>query len=444
MAKSKSILLALGVAACAVSMPALADDLTPVSFAGASTPGAPSPGIAPAGPPPLGARQLGPQLHAQSQVAINSTSPVTIRLEYTGEEAYNAAGGLHDGNAYLNQALVQVAVDTGTAFGWKGGRFDFEGFYENATSLDTQYVGAIQDPSVIDTSGTALFRLYQAFYAQQIGRTNILLGIYDLATEFDETKASDLFFNGAYGWTTTFDQSGLNGPSNYPNTSLALRIQQKLGRRWRLKLAVVDGEPDSAKNPHATSVNINKANGVLLIGELDYIASRTTKLMAGAWGYTGSFPTLEASNANTVTHRVYGSEGGYVGGTTRLYSITAHRGLDAFANIGIANGHVQVVDASIAGGLNFTGPFASRPYDKLGFAIGLAHAGNAYQNLQRATGNSVEAYETNFELTYRAPINDWLTVQPDIQYWINPNVDPGLKNDLLFMVHFEVSHLFDL
>ncbi len=52
--------------------------------------------------------------------------------------------------------------------------------------------------------------------------------------------------------------------------------------------------------------------------------------------------------------------------------------------------------------------------------------------------------ETNFELTYRARITSWLTVQPDIQYWIHPNMDPTLKNDLLFMIHFEISHVFGL
>ena len=46
-------------------------------------------------------------------------------------------------------------------------------------------------------------------------------------------------------------------------------------------------------------------------------------------------------------------------------------------------------------------------------------------------------------MTYRAPINGWLTIQPDIQYWINPDMDPTLKNDLLLLVHVEISHVFD-
>jgi porin len=94
-------------------------------------------------------------------------------------------------------------------------------------------------------------------------------------------------------------------------------------------------------------------------------------------------------------------------------------------------------------GFTYTGPLADRPYDRLGFAVGIARAGNAYKEMQVASGSGVRAYETNFELTYRAPITRWLVIQPDIQYWINPNMDPMLKNDLLLLVHFEVSHVFD-
>ena len=58
---------------------------------------------------------------------------------------------------------------------------------------------------------------------------NLLVSLYDLQTEFGENKTSDLFFNGAYGWTDTLDQSTRNDASTYPNTSLASRLLDKLG-----------------------------------------------------------------------------------------------------------------------------------------------------------------------------------------------------------------------
>jgi porin len=386
----------------------------------------------------------GPQLPAQSQAADNGPAAFTLRLEYTGEAADNAMGGLRQGATYMNQVLVQLHGDTGQAFGWTGGSVVLEGFYENADSLDTHYVGAAQDPSIIDTSGVAMVRLYQAYYKQDIGNTNLLFGIYDLETEFGSTKPMDVFFNAAYAWNAVLDQSGLNGPSTYPNTSLAVRIHQQITDQWSVQAAVLDGVPDSVKYPNITAVNLNQNNGAMLIAEADFEPTKTTKILAGYWGYTGQFPALDRTNPDGTPSQISGSSGGYFGGATRLYSQTPRRGLDVFANIGIGTSSVQQVDRSLNIGLTYTGLLDSRPFDRLGFAIGIAHAGNPYREAQNAAGNGVETYETNFELTYRAPINRWITIQPDIQYWINPNMDPRLKNDLLFLVHFELSHVFGL
>jgi porin len=385
----------------------------------------------------------GPLLRVQTQAADAGSAPITLKLQYTGEAAENAIGGIHNGATYMNQILGQLHIDADKAFGWTGGSFVLEGFYENADSLDTHYVGAVQDPSLIDSSGVSLFRLYQAYYKQDIGNTNILVGIYDPETEFGVTRPMDVFFNGAYAWTTTLDQSGLNGPSTYPNTSLALRVRQKFNSQWSIQAAVLDGVPDSIRNPNSNAVTFSKTNGAMLIAEADFTPTRTTKVMAGIWDYTGEFIALNQTTSSGMPRTVFGSSGGYVGGATRLYSQTARRGLDGFANVGISDSRTNVTDGSFNIGLTYTGLLDDRPFDRMGIATGIARASSAYKAMQIAQGNGVKDYETNFEITWRAPINRWLTVQPDIQYWINPGLDPALKNDLLFLVHFEISHVFD-
>jgi porin len=166
--------------------------------------------------------------------------------------------------------------------------------------------------------------------------------------------------------------------------------------------------------------------------------------MAGYWGYTGKFMTQNDFNADGSQHEVYGSDGGYIGGATRLYTIEGKRGLDGFANLGFADPVVNQTDRSLNAGLTLTGPFEDRSFDKFGVAVGIAGDSEPYKKAQIAAGNGVHNYETNFEMTYRAPITDWLTIQPDIQYWIHPNYDPALQNDLLVGVHFEIGHVFDL
>jgi porin len=421
------------LAASCACYPVLADTIAPPAAPASVDAAQPSPDAAP-----------GPRIRAQGPAADNGPSPITLRLQYTGEAAYNVLGGVHDGGTYLNQVLGQLHIDAGKAFGWTGGSFVLEGYYENADSLDTHYVGAAQDPSLIDTAGVSQFRVYQAYYKQAIGNTNLLIGIYDLETEFGVTRPMDIFFNGAYAWTFTLDQSGLNGPSTYPNTALAFRVRQKLNDQWNVQAAVLDGVPDSLRYPSDNAVIFNKTNGALMIGEIDYTPTRTSKILAGYWDYTGKFPAFNQTNPDGTRRQVFGSDGGYIGGATRIYSQTARRGLDVFANVGFAGPGVNLIDRSLNVGLTYTGLLDDRPFDRAGVAVGIAHSSSAYQQMQLASGNGVKDYETNFELTWRAPINRWLTIQPDIQYWINPGLTPAVKNDLLLLLHFEVSHVFDL
>ena len=71
-------------------------------------------------------------------------------------------------------------------------------------------------------------------------------------------------------------------------------------------------------------------------------------------------------------------------------------------------------------------------------------ASGSFQRATLAGGEKLNNYETSFEATYRAKVNDWLNVQPDVQYIINPNYSQTVKNDLIVGVHFEIGHLFNL
>ncbi len=60
-------------------------------------------------------------------------------------------------------------------------------------------------------------------------------------------------------------------------------------------------------------------------------------------------------------------------------------------------------------------------------------------------GVYVASYETAFELTYRAKINDWMTVQPEFDYIVHPGLGAQangtpLKNALVFGLHFELHN----
>jgi porin len=395
---------------------------------------------------PALAQDAGPVLKAPPPPPVVEPSPFQLRLVYTGEAWDNVRGGIRTGADYMQNIDAQLSVDTERAYGWTGGRFFIEGFYGNGTPYNDAFIGSVQDASVIDLGKNNMARLYQVYYDQRLGNTDIRFGVMDIETEFGITRAMDPFFNGAFAWTTTLDHSGeqLNGPSTFPNTSLGIRIRQKINDQLSIQGALLNGMADLPDSSRAIDVQINKQNGALAIAEVDYTPIARTKIYAGYWTYTGLFDTQNEFNDDGTVRQVWGSHGAYVGAGTRLYTIDGPRGLDAFVNFGVADDRTNVVDRSVNAGLTWTGLIDSRPADKLSFGVSVAHAGSPFQGAQIAELGSVFQYETVFEVTYRAKVTDWLTVQPDVQYIMHPGFDPTLKDAFMFGLHFEVGKRFGL
>ena len=62
--------------------------------------------------------------------------------------------------------------------------------------------------------------------------------------------------------------------------------------------------------------------------------------------------------------------------------------------------------------------------------LGISPAARDYSGDLVSFGRATSSYasnETVIEATYQAPITDWLTLQPDLQYVINPNA--GIPNN---------------
>jgi carbohydrate-selective porin OprB len=51
----------------------------------------------------------------------------------------------------------------------------------------------------------------------------------------------------------------------------------------------------------------------------------------------------------------------------------------------------------------------------------------------------LEQSERTFEINYRAPINGWLTLSPDVQFVVDPYGNPDLANDVILYVRSEVT-----
>ncbi len=365
-------------------------------------------------------------IHAPGEID-EEQEPFIIDVTYTFDAWRAARGGVRKGTRYLDNLDVVAEADMERLAGWDGALIHVYGLYNNGKSL-TNLIGDAQAASNIET-GTKAVRLYEAWINQKIGtNASVKVGLYDLNSEFDALDAGGLFMGSAHGIGTDISQSGLNGPSIFPSTSLAARIAIEPVAGWTIRAAILDGVPGDPARPRRTAIKLGHGDGALLIGEIE-APLPDGKLLFGHWQYTARFEDFSGGFAS-------GNAGWYVRSEHRLTREAAwpDQGLSGFFRLGTANARFNMFGSFASAGLNYTGLVTGRDKDQFGIAVAAAFTSSRY----RLTVPSNKS-EVAFELTYRANVTEWLSVQPNVQYVINPGANPLFSNAVAFGLRTELT-----
>lgn len=366
---------------------------------------------------------------APSEPSTSETPAVDLAVVYTADVWRNARGGLRRGWRYLDNLDVTLTIDTERAIGWRGATLFVYGLYNNGRSLTGDLVGDTQGVTNIET-GVRAARLYEAWVEQRLGRASIKFGLYDLNSEFDEHVTGSLFLNSTHGLGPDLSQSGLNGPSVFPVTSLALRADYQVDERLRVRAAILDAVPGDPSRPGRTTIRLGGGEGALLIGEVQYLTG-SSRAILGYWRYTARFgpvgPAIPAAPQR-------GNDGLYMMVEQRLSRIgmEGERGLAGWLRLGFADERFNPIGHNLSGGLVYTGPSAARSEDQFGIAVSRAQFGAPYRAAMAAAGTPATRSEMGIELSYRAVLAPWLSIQPDLQYIINPGGVSGVRDALIF------------
>lgn len=361
---------------------------------------------------------------------------VDLGITYTFDVWSNLAGGIQQDSVYLDNLDVLVDIDAEALFGARNTRLFLYGLYNNGGRFSDNVVGDLQVASNIETGVRAL-RLFEAWVNVDVGPSgSIRAGLYDLNSEFDVLDASQLFVGSAHGIGTDIGQTGVNGPSIFPVTSLALRLAGAWTDSWSYRLALLDGVPGIPDDPRDTTIRLSEDDGALVIGELarDTDASR---LLLGAWTYTADFDRDPLLPDESASRRGNGNAGFYVRGQTLLRD--GSDTLAAFFRVGTANGHFNVFSRFISAGINWRGFHRTRADDRLGIAFAWAESSRVVRDAAADLRQAPPGREIAVELTYRASLGERLTLQPNLQYIVNPGLDPELDDALLLGIRFELA-----
>ena len=377
---------------------------------------------------PAHAQEHRPNETAASNAASNET--VSLDVIYTADIWHATAGGLKNGTRYLDNFDILVSADLEALLGWEGATAFVYGLYNNGQSLNA-LMGDAQVSSNIDT-GVKAARLYEAWIDQRFANdvASLKVGLYDLNSEFDALDTSALFVGSAHGIGTDISQTGANGPSIFPVTSLAARLAIEPSEHWTLRMAVLDGVPGDPARPKRTTIKLGDRDGALLVGEVEYKTSGGN-LLAGYWHYTAEFD-------HSDHRRSRGNNGVYIRGEAQLTRETDHnQGLAGFFRLGVADGRINMFDRFTSAGLSYAGLFPGRDADLAGVAVAAAFTSADYRRRTPA-----DTAEIVFELTYRAPIADFLTIQPNLQYVVSPGTDPAVRDALAIGLRTEIGFRF--
>ena len=338
-----------------------------------------------------------------------------IALVHTGEYFSNLHGGVETGSVYLDNLDLVLTLDAERAYGWRG--LTFSTYVLRNTGGDpSEKAGDAQALSNI--AAPDAWKIFQAWVEVERPRMSTRFGFYDLNSEFDVLETAQLFLGSSHGIGADFSQSGLNGPSIFPDTSLGARFRFTPRERIYVQAAILDavaGDPD-------TGINTDQGEGLLLALESGWRGSADGRVAAGAWAYTSQFDDLLQPMGPTARSH---SWGGYLLGERRI-----HRDLLAFGRIGFASTEVNRFGSYVGAGLVYPGIFRNRPADALGLAVAVAINGDDFRRARRSLGLQVDRTETVLELSYLIDLLPWFSLQPDLQYVVDPDTDPMLDDAL--------------
>ncbi len=371
--------------------------------------------------------------------AVDSMAETTAEAYYRGDVLHNSGGGIDTGSVYLDDAGLTIGTELGGLFGASDAEMFAYFLYNNGTSFSETLVGDLQTVSNIDAPEA--FRVYEFWYQQSWSNdASLRAGLYDLNSEFDAIDTAGLFTNSSHGIGAEFAQSGFAGPSIFPVTSLGIRFEWSVSDTGKLRYAVLDGVPGDPDDASKTAIRLGGDDGVLHAIEYNYAPLSGARFGIGGWLYSAEFDVISEPGAPGSSGRDNGN-GGVYGFVDFPLLPASSSGLDlsAFLRFGTASEKFNVLESYLGGGVVLSGFSSERPEDRIGLAFARAQVSDRFRRGVASAGGSRESSETSIEFTYSREQTDWLRIQPDIQYILNPGADPALANTWVVGLQFELS-----
>jgi porin len=382
-----------------------------------------------------------------------------LGLNYIGEVLGNPAGGASHGAIYEGRLEMIADLDLEKAMGWTGGLFHVNAYQIHGRGLSANYLGNnLLTASNFEASRAT--RLFDLWLQQELfdGLASVRVGQIAADDEFIISQYGATFINATFGWPGFLAVNAVSGGPAYPLSTPGARVTVAPSKQLSFSAAVFNGDPAGPgpgnpqdRDPSGTSFRIG--DGAFTIAEAAYAINQekdATGLPAtfklGGFYHTGRFADPReddtglsladpASSGRPATRHTH--FGFYLVGDQMIWRkpTTTDQGLGLFVRVAGDPSPGNQIKFYADGGLSYKGLLPDRADDVLGVAVAYAKLSNEVRgfdgdsNRFNDTHRPIRDFETVLEVTYKAQMAPWWTIQPDLQFIFHPGGNIARPND---------------
>lgn len=380
---------------------------------------------------------------------------------YTAFFMGNVAGGLEQDFAYNHMLFFQLNLDLEKLAGWHGGGIVWS-WADNAGSNLSNTIGNNFQISTDYGPNTFMFNEFYLMQTLMDDKLTLKAGQLSALNEFMASPLYGFYSNLAFCGNPV--AVSFNVPVTVmPAASWGFHAKY-MEPAWYAQAGVYQVSDRIGKPAyHGLDYSMRTGDGTLFFAETGW----TPKLFKRSSPPTAGKDSKTSVPADEVTHPGY--PGNYkVGGFFSNYTFAAYSGSanqpNMFGLYFLADQMIfqERTDPSqglylwsaftlspqeliaqmpyfVSGGVQYAGLLPHRDKDRAIFGVAYGSYSDDLGAQQASRNLPQETYEMVFEWAYQIQVNPWLTVQPDVQYIVNPGATGTIDNALVLGAVVNVS-----
>ena len=350
---------------------------------------------------------------------------ITPSIRYGSDMQASVLGGQQRGKAYTGDFAVDVTVDLEKLAGARGLTFGVSGDWASGTNLSNDIGNIFTVAQAFDGNEVRLSNLY---LQQSLldGRLDIKAGRFSTGADFLIAPADVSLVNAALNPVVLAIQENVPGVTAAPDTTWGGRVIARPTEALSLSAGAFYSDPAlNQLTANGTEFGISGSAGYFVIGEAGYRLNleKGDTGLPGRYRAGGYYDSNEYTSLTNPGRQQTGNYGVFLLGDQMVYregGAGSDRGLSLFGVLIYApQQRINTLPWFASAGASYRGLVPGRDKDTAGFAL---YYGGFSRDLPGQT------YELALEWTYAIALTRWLSIQPDLQYVINPGGRSSVGN----------------